>query len=63
MTIEIIVSSTGDVRVESRGYHGRDCLEATKQLEAALGAKQCDQLTAEFYRPVTHTQQELRGGC
>jgi hypothetical protein len=62
-TIEIIVSPRGELRVETRGYQGRDCLEATRQLESALGAKTSDQLTGEFYRQSAQDQQRLQGGA
>jgi hypothetical protein len=62
-TIEIIVSPTGELRVETRGYHGSECLEATRQLESTLGAKTSEQLTGEFYRQSERTQQRLQGGA
>ncbi len=48
-TIEIIVSPQGETILKTQGFSGRDCLEATRQLEAALGRKLGDRLTGEFF--------------
>ncbi len=48
-TIEIIVSPQGETSLKTQGFVGRDCLEATRQLEAALGRKLGDRLTGEFF--------------
>lgn len=47
--IEIIVSTTGETTIETRGFAGRECLEASRHLETMLGAKHSEQLTSEFY--------------
>ncbi|GAF88165.1 unnamed protein product [marine sediment metagenome] len=47
--IEVIISPTGQTRVETKGFGGRDCLQATKFLEAALGHRQSDRLTSEYF--------------
>jgi hypothetical protein len=60
-TIEIIVSPTGETRLETKGFAGSGCLDASRLLEQALGAKAGEQLTAEFYAQVTHHQQ-IQGG-
>ena len=36
-SIEIIVSPTGDISIESIGFKGPDCEQATRFLEEALG--------------------------
>ncbi|MCH8149830.1 MAG: DUF2997 domain-containing protein, partial [Planctomycetes bacterium] len=36
-TIEIIISPSGQSRVETKGYSGSKCQEASRFLEAALG--------------------------
>ncbi len=36
-TIEIIIGTTGDIRIDSIGFKGPDCEKATKFLEEALG--------------------------
>ena len=49
-TIEIIVSPQGESRVETKGFAGSECQEASKSLEQALGAKTEERLTAEFHQ-------------
>jgi hypothetical protein len=57
-TIEVIVSRDGCSRVETRGFTGSSCKEASQFVEQALGLKQTEQLTADFYRTeVSQTQQ------
>jgi hypothetical protein len=48
--IEIIVSPTGATKVETRGFTGGECREASRFLEQALGACTAEQLTAEFHQ-------------
>jgi hypothetical protein len=57
--IEIIVSPQGEVHVETKGFSGCGCREASALLERALGQRQSDELTAEFYQaqPVDALQQ------
>jgi hypothetical protein len=50
-TIEIIVSPAGQTRVETKGFAGSECQQASRFLEEALGQKQSDHLTAEFHQP------------
>jgi hypothetical protein len=49
-TIEIIVSPTGEARVETRGFAGNECRQASAFLETALGRSYSEQLTAEFHQ-------------
>ena len=49
-TIEIIVSPTGETRVETRGFTGSECREASRFVEQALGRKTAETLTAEFHQ-------------
>ncbi len=59
-TLEIIVSPTGATTVETRGFSGAACQEASRFLERALGARVSQQRTSEFYEvvanPATLTQ-------
>ena len=38
-TIEIIVSPTGQTRVETKGFAGGECRQASEFLEKALGRR------------------------
>lgn len=57
--IEVIVSPTGETKVQTKGFSGGDCLAASKFLEQALGATLTDTKTSEFYQPST-TQQQVQ---
>lgn len=61
-TLEIIVSTAGSVRMETKGITGSQCRDITKPLEQALGVCTADQTTPEQYLaslPSTlHTQQQ-----
>jgi hypothetical protein len=59
-TIEIIVSPTGQTRLETKGYSGTSCRDASRAFEAALGISQGEQLTAEFHQAAITDQNQLR---
>jgi len=48
-TIEITVDPLGQTRIETKGFSGSECLDATRELERALGMTSKNQRTAEFY--------------
>lgn len=48
-TIEIIVSPKGETKLETKGFNGSGCQDASRAFEAALGAKTSDTVTSEFY--------------
>jgi len=56
--IEIIVSPTGQARLETRGFQGAECQEASRFLEIALGKKTSDTATSEFHQ--TNVQQQTQ---
>ncbi len=51
-TIDILISPTGETTIQTQGFVGAACQQATKSLEAALGLKQSETLTAEFHQTV-----------
>ena len=51
--IEIVVSPTGQSVIQTKGFSGSTCRDATRELEKALGAIQSDQPTAEMYQSAT----------
>ena len=57
--IEILVDPQGNSRVQTRGFAGPSCREASRSLEEALGRRSAEHLTAEFHRQAT-TDQQLR---
>jgi hypothetical protein len=48
--IEITVDPRGQTKVETRGFAGGECREASKFIEQALGQPSAETLTAEFYQ-------------
>jgi len=52
--IEVVVAADGSTRVETRGFLGNECRQASQFLEAALGKPTREQLTAEFYQTSGH---------
>lgn len=48
-TIEIIVTTDGHTRLETKGFAGPACREASRFLEQALGMTSSECLTAEFH--------------
>jgi hypothetical protein len=56
--IEITVSPKGETRVETRGFSGGECREASRFVEQALGQRTAETMTAEFYQ-TQQTEQQL----
>ena len=56
-SIEITVSPDGDVTVQTHGFAGPSCLDASRFLEEALGQRSGEQLTLEFYQSEQSRQQ------
>ena len=48
--IRVIVGPRGETKVETRGFAGSECREASRFLEQALGQSVNEQLTAEFFQ-------------
>ena len=57
--IRLIVSPTGETKIETRGFSGGECREASRFIDQALGQPVSEQLTAEFYQSQT-TKQQIR---
>jgi hypothetical protein len=49
-TIEIIVSAKGESTVQTKGFSGSSCRQASRFVERALGVTQSDTPTAEMYQ-------------
>ncbi len=56
-TIEIIVSPTGETTVQTRGFQGATCRDASRFIEQALGQKTGERFTSEFYQTQSVEQQ------
>ena len=55
--IEITVDTKGQSKVETRGFTGDECREASKFIEQALGQRTDEKLTADFYQAQSSEQQ------
>lgn len=49
-TIEITVAPTGAVTVQTRGFTGGECRDASRFVEQTLGTRTAETLTAEFHQ-------------
>ena len=58
-TIEIIISPTGQTRLETKGFTGTTCQGASKFLEQALGKKLSETATAEAHGGISGQAQGL----
>ncbi|TWU33816.1 DUF2997 domain-containing protein [Novipirellula artificiosorum] len=59
-TIEVIVSPDGSTKVETKGFTGSTCQQASEFLEQTLGKKRSEHRTAEFYRTEASQTQQAR---
>jgi hypothetical protein len=48
--IEITVSTTGQAQVQTKGFLGSGCRQASSFIELALGSRTGEQLTSEFHQ-------------
>ena len=60
-TIEIVVAPNGQTRVETKGFVGNSCRQASQFIDQALGQRTSEQLTPEFHQQQTE-QRHLREG-
>ncbi len=60
--IEIVISPTGQTRLETKGFEGATCADASRFVEQALGQRTAEQRTAEFYRAANQATQTSRLG-
>ena len=58
-TIEITVTPEGSASVETRGYSGRSCQDASRFIESALGHQTGEQLTSAYYETSNRTTQNI----
>jgi hypothetical protein len=57
-TIEIIVTPAGQMTVQTLGFSGPSCRDASRFIEQALGQRTGEQLTAEFHQTAGIDQQQ-----
>lgn len=47
--IQVVVSPKGETKVETMGFTGSSCQDASRALEEALGARTGETLTGDYY--------------
>lgn len=57
-TIEVVVGTTGDIKIDAVGFKGADCERATAFLEQALGTVKVRRKKPEYHRQA-HVQQKV----
>ena len=53
----MIAGPKGETKIETKGFSGGECREASRFLEQALGQPVSEQLTPEFYQAQSAEQQ------
>jgi hypothetical protein len=59
--IEITVSPKGETKIETKGFAGGECRQASRFMEEALGVQASEKLTAEFYQQLSSGQSIKEG--
>ena len=54
--IEVVVSPRGETIVQTQGYVGAECVQASQWLEQALGVTVTDRKTSEFFQTAEQQQ-------
>ena len=54
--IEITVSPTGQTSVQTKGFVGGECRDASRFIEEALGQRVSETLTVEFHQTAQQQQ-------
>ena len=57
--IQLLISPSGEVRLESQGFSGPACQEASRFLLQALGQKLSEKLTSEYHQQPIHLENQL----
>lgn len=60
--IEIIVAPDGKTRVETKGFAGAECRQASEAVEQALGTRTGERLTAEFHQSAAEPLRNQQNG-
>ena len=60
--IEITINAKGETIVQTKGFTGSSCREASRFIEQALGQRTGETLTAELHQPQPE-QQRLQEGA
>ena len=58
--IQVIVSPKAETKIETTGFTGSSCQDATRELERALGGTVSENLTGEYYAASNEQQIEAQ---
>ena len=58
--IEITVTADGESKVETIGFIGAECRDASRFIEQALGVSKREKLKSEFHQTQRSTSQQTR---
>ena len=61
-TIEVTISPSGDVKVETKGVVGKGCQALSQAIEDAIGATVDNRKKPEFFQQAPAGQQASAGG-
>ena len=59
--IEIVIAPNGQSTVETKGFTGSECRDASRFIEQAIGQQTGEILKAEFHQAATAQQQVQQG--
>ena len=59
--IEIIIAPNGQTKIETKGFTGSECRDASRLMAQALGLQASEVLKAEFHQSAS-AQQSLQQG-
>ena len=62
-TIEVIISPKGETKIETKGFTGSSCQQASQFLEQSLGSKVSEKPTVDFYQTQPQVQVVEQGGA
>lgn len=57
-SIQILIAPDGSTRLETLGFVGPECREASRFLEQALGQSLAEEITPAFHQSTSVTQQQ-----
>ena len=60
-TIEIVIAPNGQSTVETKGFTGTECRDASRFIEQAIGQQTNEILKSEFHQSATSQQQIQQG--
>ena len=60
-TIEIVVGSSGEIKIDAIGFKGADCEKATRYLEEALGTVSATVKKPEYHQRNANKHQQRIG--